>query len=413
MQYTNEPNTIRYRFSSPNRQWKLIPGSQFVDFKIKNDFGLFSTFHAETPGFPNSNDVTARILIDDNNIYIEGHSYLNPIFITYWTQEHTPDTFTASIKRHIIATAIGASVGFGLGGPVGALGGGLVAFEAASFVDIIHHTSIIKPHRYYSLKISDETGELYVEAFHNAQNRNDKFEDFFDVDYKRTVVWTSDRTNRSLLQNFDSLEDYLEHIYTLELTHTLSTSDFNDFHWILINENFFKFNGEVYNINDIYDYIEGISSTLTPTNSLRGDINVNHTYSLSERGTIEIRDFESNNIDEIGSECIKFPTGEDHRISLDENGDIIVSSTSRKLFTQTNHTTKCEFPSEGVSSLGNQKLIQYNQTPDNNNNELTYLISSDKKNIVIKHDGQLKVINKDDFNGNFITSPSVQVLDLN
>lgn len=120
----------------------------------------------------------------------------------------------------------------------------------------------------------------------------------------------------------------------------------------------------------------------------------------------------------LAENCISPFPNNGHYMTNDEGifalktGDQLVW---RKLKGSKDDPIRCVFPEVGQSSLtSNQKLIVYNQKP--NDNQLHYLLSEDKTKVTIKVGNELRVIDEQAFinaNYSFIDAVPIQTFNLN
>lgn len=161
----------------------------------------------------------------------------------------------------------------------------------------------------------------------------------------------------------------------------------------------------VYSEEDFENIEESEINSVPPSNTLYFSP-TNSDYipylNIDQHGRLLVKDANDKSVvATIGDECITSEPFTNHRYLVDNDGNLSASSNSNHLVWSKNkgEEFKCHFPTVGQNSLGgNAKLIQYNQTPDPDGNELTYILNGDL--VTIKDDGVLKVVRKD-ANGHF------------
>jgi hypothetical protein len=142
-----------------------------------------------------------------------------------------------------------------------------------------------------------------------------------------------------------------------------------------------------------------------------------HTSFIDGKNINFITKENNTSVDRFAEECLSAHPEKDHRLLI-ENNNFIMKANGETVWIKypdkTNPT--CFFPSKGLGQLNiNQKLIQFNDDPINEN-EITYLLSQDKTKIIIKDGTVLKVVSKESFekaNGNLKVATPIQTFQLN
>jgi hypothetical protein len=129
----------------------------------------------------------------------------------------------------------------------------------------------------------------------------------------------------------------------------------------------------------------------------------------NDMAEIEVKDADNNIIKTFGYDCLSPEPAETHCMLAKDDGTLQLKSKNNHLvWYNEKNTVRCNFPTTGKNSLAvGQRLIQFNKKPAAN--EVNYLLSEDGTKLSIKDGNQLKVIDKSSFNGNYKTSPTIQV----
>jgi hypothetical protein len=303
---------------------------------------------------------------------------------------------------------------------------------------------------YHEAIINNDTGELLVRV---VPVLNLFFNELFNNPDLNYTIWSSGSGHGRLLEETGTYKSYLESEFNLSLSNYIASDEDifpNKTKPIIVSNNgeFALIDGDSHKISDLANIAqticdlaeeEGMEDCYSETEEelkkryvQLSDKVVNLASMFSQRdnngnevpvgiktttnGTIQLIPDDQNKYktEEIALRCLSGGLGGYHRLlTQDDYGSLrMESADENEVFTIKYDGIHCAFPKTGSNNLGLEKtLIQYDKLPINNN-EIRYLLSPDGNVITIKDANKIRVIHKNNFNGNFSTSPAIQEFEI-